>query len=300
MTYSIVGRDPAAGEVGIAVQSKFPGVGSIVAHGQAGAGCLATQAFANPDHGREGTDLLALGASATETLSILLRGDSERDLRQIAILRIDGEPASHTGEAVASWDGWAGARTGPHSVASGNTLAGPGVVDAMVETFEGCVGELSDRLIAALAAGRDAGGELRGQQSAALLVVKPGGGYGGRTGRHVDVSIYDHPEPIDELARCYQLHRLSYFPSDSCNLVPIDATIAAELKPLLARAGFADLPGGDTWDDACIAAMARFMGVENYDNRIRGDALIDLEVLADIRRRHDSAPTGSQHTRRRA
>ncbi|MCB1888409.1 MAG: DUF1028 domain-containing protein [Rhodocyclaceae bacterium] len=300
MTYSIIGRDPAAGEVGIAVQSKFPGVGSIVVHGRAGAGCLSTQAFANPDHGRDGLDLLALGATAAETLAVLLRGDTERSLRQIAVLRLDGEPAVHTGDEVASWDGWAGACCGPHSVASGNTLASQGVVEAMVEAFESCVGELSDRLIAGLAAGRDAGGELRGQQSAALLVVKPGGGYGGRTGRHVDVSIYDHPEPIDELARCYQLHRLSYFPSDDCNLVPIDAAIAAELKPILASAGFDGLPAGDTWDDTCVAAMARFMGVENYDNRIRGDALVDLEVLADIRRRHGAPSTGSQRKRRKA
>ncbi len=286
MTYSIIGRDSASGEIGIAVQSKFPGVGSIVAHGRAGSGCITTQAFADPEHGRRGLELLALGASAEETMAILLRGDPCHAQRQIAVVAVDGPPCAHTGDEVASWDGWAGASVGRQCVASGNTLAGEQVLKAMVDSFERTAGELSERLIAALAAGRDAGGELRGQQSAALLVVKPGGGYGGRNGRHVDVSIYDHPQPIDELARCYQLHRMSYFPSDECNVVPIDPDIAAELKAVLAKAGHRSLPPGPIWDEACIEAMARFMGVENYDNRIRDDARVDLEVLADIRRRH--------------
>ncbi len=286
MTYSIIGRDGASGEIGIAVQSKFPGVGSIVVHGRAGAGCITTQAFADPEHGRQGLELLALGASAEETLAILLRGDPARAQRQLAIMAADGPPCAHTGEDVASWDGWAGAIVGRQCVASGNTLAGEQVLRAMVGSFDGTAGELSERLIAALAAGRDAGGELRGQQSAALLVVKPGGGYGGRNGRQVDISVYDHPQPIDELARCYQMHRMSYFPSDECNVVPIDPAIAAELKAVLAEAGHRALPPGPIWDEACIQAMARFMAVENYDNRIRDDARIDLEVLADIRRRH--------------
>ena len=285
MTYSIIGRDPASGELGIAVQSKFPGVGSIVAHARANAGAITTQAFANPDHGHRGLDLLALGATADETLGALLRGDPQRDQRQIAVMSLDGPAAAHTGTEVQTWDGWSGTAIAGNAVASGNTLSGGAVVTAMIDAFEAGAGELSRRLLRALAAGRDAGGELRGQQSAALLVVKPGGGYGGRDGRHVDVSVYDHPELIDELARCYELHRLSYFPSNEADLVPIDEAIATELKDVLAAAGFRALPAGGSWDGACIAAMARFMGVENYDNRIRDDALIDQEVLADIRRR---------------
>ena len=285
MTYSIIGRDPANGELGIAVQSKFPGVGSIVVHASAGAGAIATQAFANPDHGQRGLELLERGASAEETLAILLRGDDRREERQLAVMAEQGRACAHTGAHVDAWDGWSGAAIGEDAVASGNTLAGEAVVTRMLEAFEAAPGALASRLLCALAAGRDAGGELRGQQSAALLVVKPGGGYGGRDGRHVDVSVYDHPEPIDELARCYELHRLSYFPSNEDDLVPIDEAIARELKAVLAASGFRPLPPGAIWDEACIAAMARFMGVENYDNRIRDDARIDLEVLADIRRR---------------
>jgi uncharacterized Ntn-hydrolase superfamily protein len=286
MTYSILGRDPATGEIGVAVQSKFPGVGSIVPHGRAGAGCIATQAFSNPGHGPLALDLLERGATAQEALQILLRGDADQAQRQIGILPTAGPPACHSGAEVLSWSGWSGVACGPDCAALGNTLAGESVVARMVDAFESTRGELAMRLIDALRGGRDAGGELRGQQAARVLVVKAGGGYGGRDGRHVDVSVYDHPEPIEELARCYALHRLSYFPSDPAQLVPIDAAIALELKAVLARAGFPGLAPTPEWDAAAIRAMQRFMGVENYDNRIRDDALIDLEVLQDIRRKH--------------
>lgn len=289
MTYSILGLDSDRDELGLAVQSKFPGVGSIIAHGRAGVGVIATQAFANPDHGEQGLDLLALGAAPADVIAILTRRDDNQAHRQIAVLDAEGRQADFTGAEVLDWDGWAGARRGAACLAHGNSLTGEAVVDAMVETFGSTEGDLATRLIAALGAGQAAGGELRGQQSAALLVVKPGGGYGGRSGRHVDISIYDHPQPIAELARCYGLHRLSYFPSEPDKLVPIDTDIARELKALLARQGYLKKAKGKptgTWDQAAIAALQRFMGVENYDNRIRADALIDLEVLADIRARY--------------
>jgi uncharacterized Ntn-hydrolase superfamily protein len=175
---------------------------------------------------------------------------------------------------------------GTDCVASGNTLAGERVVEAMIGRFQGSTGEIAERLVDALRAGRDAGGELRGQQSAAVLVVKPGGGYGGRSGRHVDISVYDHPEPIEELDRCYRLHRLSYFPSDPANLVPVDGRIARELKGLMRAAGFRDLPDTEAWEGREIALFQRFLGVENYDNRLRSDARVDTEVLEDLRRRY--------------
>lgn len=288
MTYSIIGRDPASGAVGAAVQSKFPGVGSIVLHGRAGVGCITTQAFANPRHGDDGLGLLAAGRDARDVLAELLRGDADAAERQLAILGTDGPPALHTGAEVLGWDGWSGGVLGADAVASGNTLRGEAVVRAMLDAFEAHTGELAERLIAALAAGRDAGGELRGQQSAALLVVKPGGGYGGYSGRHVDISVYDHAVPIDELARCYLLHRLSYFPTAPDQLLPITADLARELKSIMRRAGFRDLPDGPEWGDAEIAHLRRFMGVENYDNRLRDDAAIDAEVLTDLRQRYPS------------
>lgn len=286
MTYSIIGRDPAAAEIGAAVQSKFPGIGSIALHGEAGVGCITTQAFANPRHGPDGLALLRLGATPAQALDVLVAGDAVRDERQVALMAPAGPAAVHTGAALAGWDGTSGSRAGPDCLASGNALAGPAVLDAMVGAFADAAGDLADRLVAALRAGRDAGGERRGQQSAAVLVVKPGGGYGGVSGRHVDVQVYDHGEPIEELARCLRLHRLSYHPSRPNDLVPIGPDLARELKAILRRTGFADLADGPGWPPAATAALRRFMGSENYDNRLRDDAQIDVEVLADIRRRH--------------
>jgi uncharacterized Ntn-hydrolase superfamily protein len=157
----------------------------------------------------------------------------------------------------------------------------------MVEAFEESRGELSERLIAALRAGQAAGGELRGQQSAALKVVRPGSGYGGAGGVEVDISVYDHRQPIEELARCYELHRLSYFPSAADRLVPIDDALREELGSILSELGYLKgVPA--TWDAPAIAALKRFMGVENYDNRLRDDALVDLEVVEDVRKRRQA------------
>lgn len=286
MTFSILGLDPASGEMGIAVQSKFPGVGSIIAHARAGAGVVATQAFADPDHGMRGLELMALGASAAEALAILLRGDAARDRRQVALLDPAGTHAAHTGAAVLGWDGWSGAHEGRACIAHGNGLAGAAVVARMVAGFESGAGDVALRLIRALEEGQAAGGEIRGQQSAAVLVVKEGGGYGGSGGRHVDISVYDHPTPIAELRRCYDLHRLSYFPSDLDRVIDITPTLARELKGILIARGFLKGEPDGEWDAAAIAAMERLMGTDNYDNRIREDARIDTEVLEDIRRRH--------------
>ncbi|MCV0397475.1 MAG: DUF1028 domain-containing protein [Rhizobiaceae bacterium] len=285
MTYSILGRDPAEGEIGIAVQSKFPGVGSIVCHGRPGVGVIATQAFASPGLGSRGLDLLELGADAVQALGILLKDDDRRGERQIAILPMTGEGAAETGEAVRGWAGEALAAFGNDCIAHGNSLSNETVPRQMVAAFERAEGDLPDRLITALEAGEAAGGELRGVQSAALLVVKDAGGYQGSGGVHVDISVYDHPDPIAELARCMKLHRLSYFPSSPENLRPIDEALAAPLRELLRGLGYRPGEGGP-WSDADIAAMERFMGTENFDNRIRDDALVDTEVLDEVKRRY--------------
>lgn len=286
MTYSILGRETGSGALGVAVQSKFPGVGTIVPHGRAGVGCIATQAFASPHHGTVILDLLERGATPDEAVAIALRGDNAADERQLAVLSAGGRSAAHTGPAIGAWQGASGAVPGAESLAVGNSLAHPTVLEAMTRAFETTTGELASRLIEALRAGRDAGGEIRGQQSAAVAVWAPAGGYGGQTGRTVDISVYDHPEPIEELARCYALHRLSYFPSNPDSLTPIADELARELKRLLHARGFNVDPENSTWDDAAIAALKRFMGMENYDNRLRDDAWIDQEVLDDLRARY--------------
>nr|MDT0663361.1 DUF1028 domain-containing protein [Micromonospora sp. DSM 115978] len=286
MTYSIVARDADNGDLGIAVQSKFPNVGGLVPYARAEIGAVATQGFGNPRHGTTGLVLIEHGATPGEALDILLRGDPDRDRRQVAMVAATGETASYTGREVHTWGGWAGSAGGAGCVALGNGLANDRVPARMVEGFEARGGELAVRLIAALRAGEDAGGELRGQQSAALLVVRRDGGYGGLDDRLVTISIYDHDRPIDELARCYEMHRLSYFPSDPANLIKIDSDLARELKQLLVARGFYGGGVDGEWGVDAIEAMQRFMGWENYDNRIRDDGLIDSEVLADMRSRH--------------
>ena len=227
---------------------------------------------------------MRLGVSPEATLQILLDDDGNRGERQLAILTPKGS-ARFTGEEVRGWAGFAGAQDGNACLAHGNGLAGPQVLQAMVDGFAKTEGDFATRLIAALSSGEAAGGELRGVQSAGLQVFQEGAGYGGKQAKLVDISIYDHADPIGELSRCYGLHRLSYFPSEEEDLVPIDAETAAYLTKILVDEGYLEGAQGPDWDADKITAFARFMGTENYDNRIRDDALIDREVLADIRAR---------------
>lgn len=287
MTYSIIGLDPSNGDLGVAVQSKFPNVGGLVPYGKANLGVIATQAFGNPRHGDIGLKLLGSGASPSQAIEILLQGDDSREQRQVAIIDRHGLAACHTGREVYQWDGWAGDHKGDYCLAIGNGLTNETVTKRMILGFERESGSLPERLIKALSAGQAAGGELRGQQSAALLVLRENGGYGGLDDRLVTISIYDHEKPIDELARCYDIHRMSYFPSDPQNLIPISPELAEELKNIMSANGFYHGVIDERWEADAIESMQRFMGWENYDNRIRDDNLIDIEVLADIRDRHE-------------
>src|SRR3954465_12200069 len=178
MTYSILGYDRPTGDLGVAVQSKFPGVGSRVPYGEAAAGVVATQAFGNPRHGTVGLKLLSCGATPHQDVDVLLRSDDHAARRQFALLDSSGDGAVHTGAELHEWDGWSGSARGDGCVALGNGLASQEVVDAMVATFEVHGASLAERLMAALAAAERAGGDLRGQQSAALLVMRRNGGHG--------------------------------------------------------------------------------------------------------------------------
>src|SRR3954462_3090190 len=292
MTYSILGWDAAVGDLGVAVQSKFPGVGSLVPYGKADVGVVATQGFGNPRHGTVGLTLLRCGATPRQAVDVLLRGDPNGGQRQFALLDRSGRAAVHTGAELRSWDGWAGSRVGRHCVALGNGLAGNAVVDHMVRAFEDARASLAERLMAGLEAGQRAGGDIRGQQSAALLVVRRDGGYASLDDRHVVISVYDHEHPIDELLRCYALHRLAYFPSEPSELVPIGPELAVELKDLMAaHDGYHGTADG-TWDAADRRRWELFLGSENYDNRINDGVVLDLEVLADLRRRYGRRPVG--------
>jgi uncharacterized Ntn-hydrolase superfamily protein len=197
-TFSIVGFDPDTGDLGIAVQSKFFAVGTVVPWARAGVGAVATQSFANTAFGPDGLQLLAAGETAEGVVAQLVESDDRKEMRQLGIVDAQGRAATFTGESCLPW---AGGRTGEYYAVQGNILAGPGVVDAMADTFETTTGDLGSRLVAALAAGQAAGGDARGRQSAALVVVREEGGYGGRNDRYIDLRVDDNAAPIRELQR---------------------------------------------------------------------------------------------------
>lgn len=202
-TFSIAARNPETGELGIAVQSRVLGVGAIVPYAKAGVGAVATQSMANTAYGPEGLKLLAAGKTAEETLATLTAEDARRDSRQAGIIPAKGKPATFTGAGCLDW---AGGKTGEHYAVQGNILAGPAVVDGMAKAFEESTGTLAERMLAALDAGQAAGGDKRGMQSAALLIVREGWGYGGQNDRYIDLRVDDHENPIKELRRVLELH----------------------------------------------------------------------------------------------
>lgn len=207
-TFSIVGYDSNNGDLGIAVQSKFFAVGAVVPWAEAGVGAIATQSWANTTYGPRGLELLKIGLSAQQTLDHLLRDDSGRKTRQVGIVDANGNIANYTGEECHDW---AGAISGKNYTAQGNILTGEDVVKAMGKAFEETEGELADKLMAALSAGQEKGGDKRGQQSAALLVVRKNGGYGGFNDRYIDLRVDDAEKPIQELHRLLDIHK-TFFP----------------------------------------------------------------------------------------
>ncbi|MCB1076692.1 MAG: DUF1028 domain-containing protein [Verrucomicrobiae bacterium] len=202
-TFSIVAVDQETGEIGVAVQSRIVGVGAIVPWAKACVGAVATQAYANVRYGPVGLVMMELGSTPEQAIEMLTKADPLRDKRQVGIVSADGVSASYTGEGCQDW---AGGVTGEGYAVQGNILAGEGVVTAMAEAFEKTNGELAERLLAALDAGQAAGGDKRGMQSAALLIVHEGWGYGGLNDRFRDIRVDEHEDPIAELRRVYEKH----------------------------------------------------------------------------------------------
>ncbi len=203
-TFSIVGYDPDNGDLGVAVQSKFFAVGAVVPWAEVGVGAIATQSWANTTYGPRGLQLLKIGLSAEQALEHLIKDDNGRESRQVGIVDASGNVTHFTGEEC---NDWAGAFSGKHYAAQGNILTGEDVVKAMGKSFEAADGELADKLLAALFAGQDEGGDKRGQQSAALLVVRKNGGYGGFNDRYIDIRVDDAAKPIEELQRLLNIHK---------------------------------------------------------------------------------------------
>lgn len=299
-TFSIVAIDPGNGDVGVAVQSKFPNVRPVVPWAEAGVGAVATQSFVNVSYGSKGLTLMKNGATAEEALRILIQNDSSKQSRQCGIIDMKGNSASWTGTECFDWAGgvtgetWGGKGVviaGRGFAAQGNILVGKPTVEAIARTFQTTKGSLADRLVAAIVAGGKAGGDRRGEESAALLVKRAGAGYDGTTDDYIDISIYDNPRPLVELQRLYNLHKLYFFRSDPRNLIKIDESICKELQTILkdkAYKGQEFYSGAinGMFDAATHKALNDFMGWENYDVRIRQDEQIDTEVLSDIRKNY--------------
>ena len=273
-TYSIVACDLEAGQWGVATQSKFLAVGSLVPWAEAEVGAVATQAWANPRYGPDGLALLRQGLSAREVLERLTAPDSGRDHRQLGVVDARGEGATFTGSQCYDW---AGGLAGPGFAVQGNILVSGETVDALATTFEGSAGKpLAERLLACLAAAQAAGGDSRGQQSAALLVVDRGGGYGGMTDVAVDLRVDDHERPIPELERLYGLHQAIFGKTPPEQWIEVDDELAAELRERLGRLGY---------DGELESAFTRWAGNENLEERVKGVARIDPVVLEELRSR---------------
>ena len=266
-TYSIAACDLAARQWGVAVQSKFLAVGSVVPWAEPEVGAIATQAYANPSYGPNGLALLREGLGASEVVERLTSEDEGRDERQLGIVDGQGAAASWTGS---SCNDWAGHRTGPGYAAQGNILVGKETVGALATTFEGNAQlPLAQRLIECLAAAQAAGGDRRGQQSAAILVVEKDGGYAKLSDVVVELRVEDHERPIEELRRLYRLHQALFGETPREEWLPLEGELRAEVDERLARVGYDSL---DAW-----------AGVENLEERVDGEDAIDPVVLDALR-----------------
>jgi len=279
MTFSIVALDAATGDLGVAVASKFPCVGAVVPWARAGVGAVATQSWANTDFGPDGLRLMSGGLPADAALDAVLEPDVDREERQVGFVDANGGAASFTG---ANCMDWAGGRTGDGFAVQGNILASADVVAALAETYARTQGDLCDRLLAALLAGDAAGGDRRGKQSAALLVVREAGGYEGRNDRYIDLRVDDHPDAPTELARLFTVW-------DTTMLIrtdePLEATpeLVGELQRRLAAVGAFDAAQTGALDDPTVAALADWAGRYNLEGRLRDDGMLSGHLLAELR-----------------
>ena len=271
-TYSIAACDLEAGEWGVATQSKFLAVGSVVPWAEPQVGAIATQAYANPRYGPEGLALLRAGRSAEDVVAALTEADADSDHRQLGVVDGQGRGATFTGEAC---NDWAGGRVGEGYAAQGNILVSGDTVAAIAATFEANAGgPLAGRLIECLAAGQAAGGDSRGQQSAALLVVAMNGGYGALSDVLVDLRVDDHELPIPELQRLYGLHQAIFGKTPREEWLEVDESLGAELGERLARLGY---------EGGLGEALFNWGGRENLEERIDGAERIDPVVLEELR-----------------
>lgn len=278
-TFSVVARDAGNGDLGVIVQSKFPAVGSMVPWAKARVGAVATQAWINTAYGPRGLELMSEGKSASETLKILLQEDSQDMVqhRQVGIIDANGNAVAYTGEMCMDW---AGHIIGDGYLCQGNILAGESVIQSMAEAYEGTDGDLIDRLFAALKAGQAEGGDKRGMQSAAIYIVRHDGGYGGGNDRYVDVRVDDHPSPIEELERIFDIYDITLLSrEDPSRLVSIEGQVAVRIQEALRALGYLDSVSEDSFTQKAADALQEFILMNNFENKAREDGTIWQSIL---------------------
>ena len=283
-TFSIVARDSVTGELGVAVASRFFAVGNVVPWAKADVGAVATQSFANTTFGWRGLELLEKGVALEEIKNVLLRNDDNPTRRQFGIVSADGKSATYTGENCLAW---AGGRAGRNYAAQGNILAGEGVVLAMEKTFLETQGTLADRLYAALMAGEAKGGDSRGKQSAAMVVVKKGAGYGGYTDHAIDIRVDDHAEPFQELGRLLNIAQMNYAWNEGWTL--FTQKKFAEALPHQERAAKLAPQNAEVWYDLAVIrlaagnkpdALAALKKAVELNPKLKAQARVDNDLAA--------------------
>lgn len=278
MTFSIVGFDPETKELGVAVASKFLSVGAVVPFAKAGVGAIATQSWANLDYGKHGLELLEKGMAPEQVLEKILQNDDSIALRQVGMVDGKGKSITFTG---ADCYNWAGGVAGENFAVQGNILVDEQTVEAMKSTFLQAQGSLAERLLAALLAGDVAGGDSRGKQSAALLIVKENGSYGVYNDKYIDLRVDDHGDPVRELVRLLKMHRLYFEVTSSEDVVAVEGELASELQNLLYENGHLERELTDRED--LLDAVQSYHLIENFDERIQPRGMIDRKVVEFMR-----------------
>lgn len=279
-TFSIVGYDPKNQEWGIAVASKFLAVGAVVPYAKAGVGAVATQSWANLSYGPKALEYLEQGFSPKEIVNKLIEADEQKEYRQFGIVSANGESATYSGSK--SYE-WSGGMAGTNFAVQGNILSGENVVKVMADTFNSQEGSLAERLLLALKAGEDAGGDRRGKQSASLLIVKENGSYGGYNDQAINLRVDDHHSPVDELMRLYHLHVLYFKKTKEEDILILDETHINELSSLLNQLNFnvdKNLGSSHFYEQ-----LQAFQLIENFDERYQEPGKIDMNVLEFMRKK---------------
>jgi len=282
-TFSIVAFDPETEELGVGVQSKFLAAGAVVPWARAGVGAVATQSAANTTYGPEGLELLRRGKDPESVVKQLTEADEEKKIRQVGIVNAKGETAAFTGSDCIDY---AGHQSGEYFTCQGNILVSEETITSMTQRFrETETKPLSERLVAALKAADEAGGDKRGKQSAALLVVEEEGGYGGFNDRKIDLRVDDHDRPIEKLGDLLSLHQLYFSQPSKNDLVELDQDLVRRIQRLLTELGYYDGSVNGNYGTDTSEVFLEFCRVENFEEKLRDDDLIDSRIIEFMERK---------------